>query len=417
MATAPTSSPPIVAASAPKPRRKWLRRLGYASLVGVVAMFALWIGVNRIPWLGAAIADGIRAVLGPGAVAWLEDTAYGAEDKLNVWRHGDDAPTTLWDNEVVVTPDDSTGPGPRFLPPVFTAPYPRVATPADGHWIPIKDPGRPDAAAPMFKSMVHPDEKRPFAVLAVVAIDTESLELKLVAGTTEPTSNKLKLADRPGIVPNDERGLLVAAFNGGFKTTHGQYGMMVGGVEFLPPRDIACTFAAYHNDTFRVGTWSDIKGDKDQMRYYRQTPPCLAENGEIHKLLHYNENATGWGATVSGDTVIRRSAIGLSKDGKIIYYGLGEAMTAQSLARGMVAAGAHDVAELDVNFSYPRFLFYDPPTAALPPMVSSAIIPHIEFGKYQYVSESSPRDFFYLTRRPLRTGSTTTAADGDYASK
>jgi hypothetical protein len=385
-------------------------------------MLGLWIAVNRIPWLGAAIADGIRAVLGPGAVAWMEDTAYGAQDRINVWQHGDDAPTVLWENEAVVpTRDDSKAP-PPFFPAEFTPPYPNVATPADGKWLPIKDPARPDAPAPMYKSMVHPDQKRPFAVLAVVAIDMSSLQLHLMAGTTEPTSQKLPLAQRPGVVPHEHRELLVAAFNGGFKTTHGQYGMMVGGVELLPPRDIACTFAAYKDGSFRVATWSDMKQGPGvgEMLYYRQTPPCLAENGEIHKLLHYHEHASGWGATVSGDTVIRRSAIGLSKDGKTIFYGLGEAMTAQSIARGMVAAGAIGVAELDVNFSYPRFLFYDPPTAALPPVVTSAIIPHIEYSKYQYVSESSPRDFFYLTRQPLASGAmggTGAARDGEVASK
>ena len=47
-----------------------------------------------------------------------------------------------------------------------------------------------------------------------------------------------------------------------------------------------------------------------------------------------------WGATVSGETVIRRSAIGVDKTGQGLFYGLGEAVTAQALARAMRAAGA-----------------------------------------------------------------------------
>ena len=385
----------------------------------VVGVVGLWIAVHRVQWLGPAIADGIRSVLGPGAVAWMEDTAYGVQDELNLLQHGEDAPTTLWDvPEAPTAPQNTEGlvAAPRFVPANFAPPYAKVATPADGQWLPIVDPARKEAPPPMFKVMVHPDERRPFAVLAVVAIDTETLDLHLVAGTTEPQTQKLKLADRPGVIPNEHRDLLVAAFNGGFKTTHGHYGMMVNDVELLTPRDIACTFAAYRDGTFRIATWTAMKADKDKMLFYRQTPPCLAEDGELHKLLHYNEYAKGWGATVSGDTIIRRSSIGLSKDGKILYYGLGEAMTAQSIARGMLAAGAHGVAELDVNYSYPRFLFYEKVNEGLPPMVTSTIVKAIDHLKYEYVSQSSMRDFFYLTRKPLETGAAGARKDGKLAS-
>ncbi len=399
--------------------KKWRRRFGVAAVLMMASLIGLWVAVHRIHWLGPAIADGIRSVLGPAPVAWLEDTAYGVQDDINVWRHSKDAPTTLWDVPEV-TPDPSperlkVGAPPRFKPAHFKPPFAKVATPADGQWVPIKDPARKDAPAPMFKAMVHPDQRRPFAVLAVVAIDPAALDLHLVAGTTEPQTPKLKLKDRPGVVKKEHRDLLVAAFNGGFKTTHGQYGMMLDGVEFLPPRDIACTFARYADGSFRIGTWSDMKADKDKMAFYRQTPPCLAESGKLHKQLHYNEYAKGWGATVSGDTVIRRSSIGLSEDGKTLYYGLGEAMTAQSIARGMQAAGAHAVAELDVNFSYPRFLFYEKVNAGLPPMVTGTIIKHIDHVKYEYVSRSSMRDFFYFTRKPVVTGTVGGAPDDKLA--
>jgi hypothetical protein len=114
--------------------------------------------------------------------------------------------------------------------------------------------------------------------------------------------------------------------------------------------------------------------------------------------LNHSEYAKNWGATVSGETVIRRSAIGLSGDGKVLFYGLGEAMTAQALARGMKAAGADWVAELDVNHSYPRFLLYQSSGAEAAPRAVSAIIPGIDYSEDEYVTRPSPRDFFYLTR-------------------
>jgi hypothetical protein len=177
--------------------------------------------------------------------------------------------------------------------------------------------------------------------------------------------------------------------------------MSLGGVEYLPPRDIACTLVRYRDGSLGIGTWSRIASKKADMLYYRQTPPCLVEDGKLHEILEEYAYARKWGATVSGETIIRRSAVGLSEDGRTLLYGLGEAMTAQAIARGMQAAGAHWVAELDVNYSYPRLLFYErgPDDA---PIASSAIIPSIDFTADEYVTRPSVRDFFYLTRRNER---------------
>jgi hypothetical protein len=203
---------------------------------------------------------------------------------------------------------------------------------------------------------------------------------------------------RSGLVPAANLVRLVAAFNGGFRATHGQYGMMLDGKEYLPPRDIACTLAHYRDGSLRIGTWSELKADVSSMTFYRQTPPCLVEDGDTHKALRWQEYAKGWGATVSGDTVIRRSAIGLNQEGKVLFYGIGDGLTAQAIARGMKAAGAFTAAELDVNYSYPRFLLYEQPSAAEPPRATSALIPDIKFEPDEYVSRPCERDFFYLLR-------------------
>jgi hypothetical protein len=260
----------------------------------------------------------------------------------------------------------------------------------------------PDDEPRAFKTMIHPDKRRSFAVLAVVAIDTEAYDLHLVAGTKEPYSWSVPRKVRGGLVPDDHKATLFAAFNGGFKTTHGSYAMRLGEHQFLTPRDLSCTFVRYATGEHAIGTWSDLKKREEEIHYYRQTPPCLVEGGKVHSMLHYHEYAKGWGATVSGDTVIRRSAIGLSKDKRVIYYGIGEAMTAQALARGMKSVGAHSAAELDVNYSYPRWLMYELLDPNQGPVATSALIPNIEFTKWQYVGQASPRDFFYVTRNRER---------------
>ncbi len=386
-----------------KPARKsrWRRRLGITA--GVLALIGggLWFGVNHTSWMGPMLADGMRAVFGARFVAWLEDTAYAIQDKVNQWRYKDDKPKTFWEPPAAppIKPDPPPGKPdePVFFPDSFSPPYPEVGAQGDGIWAPVADPEDKDAPPSAYKALVHPDQKRGFAVLAVVALDRAAYELHLVAGTSEPESPRVLPKDRPGAIPTTDHATLFAAFNGGFKATHGQYGMLLDGTEYLPPRDYACTLVHYKDGRLAIGPWSKLKtGGIDDMLYYRQTPPCLVEEGELNKQVETSEYVKGWGATVSGDTVIRRSAIGLSKDGKTVYYGIGDAMTAQALARGMKAAGGYSVAELDVNYSYPRFLLYSKADGAAP-VASSSIIPGIEFTKDQYI-HPSPRDFFYLTR-------------------
>ncbi len=386
-------------------KRRWPRRVAVAAAVLALGAGGAWYGVNHTAWMGPMLADGLRAVLGPRFVAWAEDTAYSLQDRVNRWRYKDEKPKTFWEAPTAVAipteaPAASAGTPAAMLfsPAGFSPPYAEVAATGDGVWAPIADADEPSAPPLMFRTLVHPDPRRGFGALAVVALDRASLGLHLVAGTTEPESPRVHLKDRRGSIPPAHHAKLFAAFNGGFKATHGQFGMLLGGTEYLPPRDTSCTLVHYVDGRLAIAPWSVLKaGGIESMLFYRQTPPCLVQDGEVDKTIEsHGEYAKGWGATVSGETVIRRSAIGLSKDGHTLYYAIGDAMTAQSLSRGMKAAGCHTAAELDVNYAYPRFLMYAKGEGAVP-RATQSLIPGVDFTKDQYVSPS-PRDFFYVTR-------------------
>lgn len=394
-------------------RSRWKRRAGIGLAITAVATGGIWYGIHNIPGFGPALADGARAVLGPSFVAWLEDTAYGIADRVNVWRYGDAPPATFWDTPSATpvaalpappTPSPESAaaapPGPAnkdsFPPPAFEPPFPKVASPGDGTWFAMAEGAREGEPPVMVKAVVHPDPKRSFAAVAVVAIDLKRIALRLVAGTTEPVSNVVPLDQRPGLIPGADQAHVIAAFNGGFKALHGQYGMMIGGKTFLPPRDIACTVGLYRDGSIRIRTWPALKGSEADMAAYRQTPPCLVEEGELNEKL--SDAAKGWGATVSGETIIRRSAVGIDAGGHTLFYGFGEAVTAQSLGKAMKAVGAQGAAQLDVNYAYPRFLLFDHPAGAQR-RITGSLVPHVEYRSQDYVVEPSPRDFFYLMRR------------------
>ncbi len=379
----------------------------------------LWWAIHEVPGVGPALADGARAVLGPGAVAWAEDVSYDLQDRYDRWRYKDAKPKTFWEAPTT-TAVSVAPPSPRspvavasgsaaagappaevasFPPPAFAPPVPAVASEGDGTWLGVKDNTPAGQSSAMVKAVVHPDPKRNFAAVAVIAIDLTRVDLHLVAGTQEPASDKVPADHRPGIIPKDAFADLVAAFNGGFKATHGHYGMMLDGETFIPPRDVGCTVALYKDGSMKIRTWSGLKETEPAMLGYRQTPPCLVQSGKVHETLEGVEYNKNWGATVSGETVIRRSAIGLDKTGRVLFYGLGEAVTAQSLARAMRAVGAEDAAQLDVNYSYPRFLFFDKAEGTEPPKVAASIIPGIKYQRTEYTGGVELRDFFYLTRK------------------
>jgi hypothetical protein len=377
-----------------------------AVAVGALAggALALWYAIHHVPWLGPALADGARAVVGPAPVAWAEDTLYGWQDRWNRWRHGDAAPVTYWAApSVSALVPTSVGPAPAaqlaatpgFPPPPVTPPCDRVAAPGDGQWQVAASAGHGPV---MYKTVLHPDAKRPFAALAVVVMDLAKLRLRATPGLSEPRPKSPIPGDvRTGLVHERDLDTLLAVFNGGFLTLHGNYGMMVDGRRLIEPRPTSCTIAIYRDGTMRIRSWPEVEKTEPQMEAFRQTPQCLVEQGRYNPALH-SEN-TAWGAAVGGNTVIRRSALGMSQDGALVYFGMGDALTAKSVADGMQAAGAYDIAQLDVNHSFPRFMFYNKNPEVPGEFLVTGLIPNFTFTPADYVKKASFRDFFYVTRR------------------
>lgn len=355
---------------------------------------AMWVALHAFPDFGPVMADGARKIVGPGAVAWVEDLVYGAEDQIHLAVTSEAPPTTYWEvpspSAVPAVPEEEP-------PPSFAAPCPRVAARGDGEWIPVRTSTDGERAA-MYKTLVHPDPKRPYAVVAIVAMDLRAIDLVMVAGTEEPESTRVPRSHRPGVVPDADRATVMAVFNGGFKAMHGNFGMRVGQDTFLPPREASCTIALLPNDDIEIRTFSEIKDDEPHMIAFRQTPPCLVERGEPNKRL-LNEFTRNWGASVAGDTIIRRSAIGLSHDKRFLFYGLGDAVSARSIGDALLAAGAYDAAQLDVNSAYPRFLLVAHGPAAGSLALTDPLIPGLHYKPTEYVVTPEPRDFFYVKRK------------------
>jgi hypothetical protein len=394
--------------------------LGIAIAVPIL-MLGLWIAIHRVVWLGPFLADTARSVVGPGPVAWLENVAYDLDDRVQKLRRGGEKPEAYWDvpsaqpaappkppepSPASPTASPSASPTPAPAPPIAGRFRPNdvgpvlkeFSAPGDGVWVPIEDPRALGDPPVLYKTLLHPDGNRSWTTVAVVAADLQRLKLHLVAGTREPEAVEKgsEALVRTGLVAPEHHRDLVAAFNGGFKTVHGRYGMRVGGVTLIPPRKDACTVAETTEGKLVIRSWKALSDDPGKLLWWRQTPGCFIELGKKHAGLVMEDN-TYWGAKIGGDTVIRRSAIGISEDGLTLFVGIGDFTTAPAIARAMAHAGSHSVAELDVNWSFPKLLFYEP-RPATGELIATPLSKGFEFTEDDYIRESSPRDFFYLTR-------------------
>lgn len=405
-ASLPEATPARAARRWPRLRR-WLPRV--AAALGV-ATAVLWWAVHRFEWMGPLVANSLRAVIGVDAVASLEDFVYGLEDKKNRLFRGSEAPHAYWSAAPLPPPPPpapvaSGSAGPPALPP-FRPKDPGAALKSwsakgDGLWVPITDPRRPNEQPYMMKTLLHPDPERGWAEVFVVAIDLRRTTLKIVAGKREPAADNPEgeKLERPAVIPEADHEELLAAFNGGFMTEHGGYGFKLGPLTVVSPIDKACTIAAYDDGSLRVAPWPELKADEGRMLWFRQAPECMVHDSKFHPGILYVSENRKWGATLDGETVIRRSGIGLNEARDVLYVAISNHTNAKVFAKGMHHAGAITVAQLDVNWSYPKFVLFEPKTPG-GPRKAVALASGFEFSEDEYIRQKARRDFFYLVRKP-----------------
>jgi hypothetical protein len=400
----------------PRKRRRFAR-IALGVLGAFVACVAfVWYAVHHFDWAGPLVANSLRAVLGDDNVAKLEDFVYGAEDGVNRVLKKNEPPKSYW--KVPAAPSASSAAPIASAAPSSEPPSPNAfspknpgpalqdwSAPGDGEWLGIKDARHPDEAPRMFKTLLHPDKGRSWAEVFVVAIDLKQVELFPIAGTQEPQpdSDDAKKYQRDGKIPVAKQPTLIAAFNGGFMTEHGGYGMKLDDVTIAKPKARACTIAFYKDDSMRIASWPELSTTEPDMLWFRQTPECMWEDDKLHAGLQAGSGLKKWGSTVDGETVIRRSGIGLNADRSVLYVAITNHTSARVLADGLHHAGATDVAQLDVNWSYPKFVTFEPigHTTVLHPV---PLAPGFEYSDDEYLRKKEKRDFFYILRRDPSAG-------------
>lgn len=404
-----------------KPGRR--RSLATVALLALLLLGACGYAGAHWAEIGALGADWLRSFLGVQTVSRMEVILFKVEDDIRLAEYslGLSSPAAPWTppplvagasgptptagaaNETTVAPSLSPTPPllststpsptqePTAAPPYWPLPSrpPLGHLAGEGEWSPYLLGASGTVYAD--RTYFQPDPMRPYVVVGVVAFDLGTTRLHYVVGTQEPESN-VPLKRLGEIAPSDKvPGVLLAAFNGGFKGRHGNFGVMVDGTTLLPPRDGMGTVVLNADGQVRIDQWGRFPLSPD-IAAWRQNGPLIVNWGEVNPevdLVSFDV----WGTLLTGKTLTWRSGLGLSRDGHVLYYAAGPSLSLRGLASTLSAAGAYNALELDINNYWVEFVSI---RAVGPRFFAYALFPEMSDGEGRYLG-SSTRDFFYIT--------------------
>ncbi len=364
--------------------------------------------------------DTVRAVpeIGPAPIAWLEERAFFARDQarklsFKVGGGGGGELAQVAPEPPKLLDAAQAGEGGAAFPPANLASIFKNPQEGEGAWVVPTQPwlkrfptfpqaaGQAPAEAPpsmFYRTFVRPDEERPYAKVLLVAMDMRQLELGMEGGMEDP-----KPAVGPpgaGRIPRDKAvfGRVAAAFNGGFKTEHGSYGMMVRKRVLLPPQPGAASVVLLKDGRVGMGSWGNttkVTGlvdipDADILSFRQNLDPLL--DGD-------KVNPTGrslWGFTLPGTSMqTERSGICVTPAGHMLYA-WGDDVSATTLGKAMRMAGCVYGMHLDMNPHHTGLVFTNITEIKGKAYKTELLTNQMEISPDRFI-EFSPKDFFYMT--------------------
>ena len=359
-------------------RLTWKRAFLFVIALLVVAAAALYPSRHNFTAQGA---DFSRKVIGDENTARVESWYFRFEDRVNKLKYrifgADSSPFASGQVRVEFIPHqppqeivyfigagakagtgltpDTLGPLPVQLPK--TIPLRDTLEAGEGVWTTAGLPRSNPTDVLMAKTFIRPDKSRPFALVGILHIDTRRVRLHMTGGTGEPGG--YRGVKGPGIVPKDAYSELLAAWTGGFKGPHGNYGMYADGKEYVPLRNGLASAVVYKNGTVKLGQWGRDVAWSDDIESVRQNAVLLVDNGEISKRVTEGNDTWGYVNVNSAEFITWRSAVGLTKDGNLLMAA-GNSLSAETLAKALWAAGAYTAMQLDINSPYVLTSLYTP---------------------------------------------------------
>lgn len=237
----------------------------------------------------------------------------------------------------------------------------------------------------------HP-QGQPSGVVAYASwIRTAATVLGLYLGYEGPGVTSYSRG--PEAVPSAGLPRLLATFNSGFYESDGPAGFYTNHTLYFPMVKGLATVVRYTNGTVGITQWAGGPNPGPTVLMARQNLPLLVNNSMPTPGV---TNNFAWGLTLHGAPAVWRSALGVDKNGNLIYAAA-PAQTAASMASVMVQLHCVRAMELDINPEWPIFVTYAGPGAQSPTL--DVPNPNQIPGRFLY---TSTKDFFavFLSRGP-----------------
>lgn len=225
----------------------------------------------------------------------------------------------------------------------------------EGEWKPTKVVVNGNTA--IWIARIRPDDVHTSYWATVTWFDPQLLAFAQVPGMKIPEVEGLK--GRTGQVPEHLKSFYVAGLNGGFLMKDSQGGYQLGDTVYKKLVDGKASLVTYKDGSLDVVQWG-----RDYVRHgvqsVRQNMELIVDGG-VSQVVDEDQSKWGWvwKGVGSGKNLVWRSAIGVRKDGSVVYV-IGAAMSAKSLGDVLVRAGAERAILLDMNEAYANGFLYGP---------------------------------------------------------
>jgi hypothetical protein len=354
-----------------RPRRRGLfRRLppglrrglkwSFRAVTAVILVLAVYVGVTVYPYLSGPGTDSVAARVAEWgrdhhlswAVSWLENATYtppptggnlsAAQRKALLGQGGGAYPH----------PRPSA---PSAAPVDLPANIPAQAAnplPGEGVWHPVK---ADSAGNPVLEeAALRPDSRHTSELAYAAWMNQKALSFTLQPGYQQPGGT--------WAVPDQVSGSalkgLIATWNGGFKVHPNDAlgGYYADGTTASPLVSGKAAEVFYRDGSLKIGVWGSGLTMTPGVLAVRENLSPLVEGGVVQVGSGAGSSAQ-WGYTINNDYYIARSGIGMTAGGDIVYIS-GSALSVQTLAQLLKAAGAVDAMELDINPDWVSFMTY-----------------------------------------------------------
>ncbi|HEV7147749.1 MAG TPA: phosphodiester glycosidase family protein [Pedococcus sp.] len=239
-------------------------------------------------------------------------------------------------------------------------------------------------------AFLRPDSIHTSYLVGVVWMDPSLVRFTLHPGYRVPGGSGWPVGDQ---LSGKEVGSVLATFNSGFTMVDAEGGYYQGGQGADTLRPGAASMVLGTNGKLDVRSWGGGTPAPGTAAV-RQNLTLLVDKGQINPLVN-NPTTSVWGKTVGNFAYVWRSAVGVRRDGTVVFI-VGPALSVKTLAQIAQEAGAVRAMELDINQDWTNFITYTHPSAtqAVPHMLT----PDEHPNPWRYLQPST-RDFVSVVGR------------------